>query len=162
MPLASGWGKKKVTRRNAFYSNCKLFSKFFTCIYYNWKGHVEINSTERKTNNPHQCKCRNVQRVDLICAVLRHTSGSWDISVVFFFFPFHLWLPKQQLTCSEIQHMMMTLRVVLHSESGRRIFTFQFPYFLCDVVFGLQIVTFVEYTFIYWRSYFFIVKDFFF
>lgn len=85
MPLASGWGKKKVTRRNAFYSNCKLFSKFFTCIYYNWKGHVEINSTERKTNNPHQCKCRNVQRVDLICAVLRHTSGSWDISVVFFF-----------------------------------------------------------------------------
>ena len=33
--------------------------------------------------------------------------------------------------------MMMTLGVVLHSESGGPVFIFQFPYFLHGVLFGL-------------------------
>lgn len=36
------------------------------------------------------------------------------------------------------------LRVVLHSESGTTVLMFQFSYFLCDVEYGLQIVTYVE------------------
>ena len=99
---------------------------------------MEINSTERK-----QIILTNVyaEMFKGLISFCNYKANPWKLRYscvfFFFFFFFHFWITKQQFICSEIQHVMMTLGAVLHSESGGPVFIFQFPYFLHDVLFGL-------------------------
>ena len=49
-----------------------------------------------------------------------YKANPWKLRYFSGFFSFHSWMTKQQFTCSEIQHVMMTL----HSESGGPVFIY--------------------------------------
>lgn len=96
---------------------------------------MEVNSTERKTNNPHQCKCGNVS----FCSYKTKPRKA-----EIFLYPFPYLCMTILFTCYEFQHVMVALRMVYIQSLAVLYLYFSSSYFLSDDVYCLQIVTYVE------------------